>query len=90
MCNIETIWNRILVHEGEQFETISGLPFTYEIAGNIFLPDRANQNIPRSEFEKAIAVGLPIDGPGEISDLVRGSAYIWAVLHDRRIRQAEW
>jgi hypothetical protein len=28
---------------------------------------------------------MPIDGPGAIRDLVRGSAYIWAILNDKRI-----
>ena len=90
MCDIEIIWNRVIAHEREQFETITGLPFTYEIAGNIFRPSRAEQDISRSEFEKAVGVGLPIDGPGVINEIVRGPAYIWAVLHDRRIRQNDW
>jgi hypothetical protein len=90
MCDIAVVWNRMAAHEGEEFETIRGLPFTYTIDGNIFRSSRAEQDIPRSEFEKAIIAGLPVEGPGAINNLVRGPAYIWAVLHDRRIRQDDW
>lgn len=83
------VWNRILACEGEQLETITGLPFTYEISGEIFIGSRTQYNISKSDFERAYA-HVPIQGPGVISNLVRGSAYIWAVLHDRRIRQSDW
>ena len=77
----ETVWRRILFCEGEEFATISGLPFEYEVSGNIFRVNRTQYNIQRSDFERAYA-HVPIAGPGDISKLVRGSAYIWAVLHD--------
>ena len=73
----------------KEFETKTGKPFSYEIAGNVFSPSRTKYNIGKKDFEKALN-HFPLDGPGEISNLVRGSAYIWAVLHDRRIRQGEW
>lgn len=76
--------------EGEQFETITDLTFTYTTEGNVFRTDRANQDISRSGFEKVIEIGLPLEGPGSISKLVRGSAYVCAVLHDCRVRQANW
>ncbi len=28
---------------------------------------------------------MPVEGPGRINDLVRGPAYIWAILNDNRI-----
>ena len=85
----ETVWRRILSSEGEQFETIRGLPFTYEISGNIFSSSRTRYNISRADFERAYE-HVPIQGPGDISNLVRGSVYIWSVLHDRRIKQGNW
>ena len=87
--SIDTIWKRLESLQGEQFETISGKPFTYEISGNVFVSSRTDFNLSRADFEKALAL-VPIGGPGEISDLVRGSAYIWAVLHDRRVRKSDW
>ena len=86
---IGTLWQRLTKYEGHDFDTISGKPFTYEIAGNIFVPSRTKFNLGKSDFEKALAL-VPIGGPGEVSNLVRGSAYIWAVLHDQRIRQKDW
>ena len=83
------VFNRILAHKGETFHTITGLPFTYEIRGNIFYPSRTHYQISRSDFEKAYDM-VPIKGPGIINDIVRGPTYIWAVLHDQRISLGEW
>ena len=87
--SIEEIWTRIKKLEGQKFITKRGISFVYEISGNIFRPGHVNQNIPKTDFEKALEL-VPIDGPGVISDLVRGSAYIWAVLHDQRVSQGDW
>lgn len=89
MPNAETVWNRIKALQGEHFETKTGKEFTFEIAGNVFNPSRTKYNISKANFEKALEL-VPLDGPGDISNLVRGSAYIWAVLHDRRVRKQEW
>ena len=86
---IETIWLRLKQLEGESFETKTGLPFTFEISGDVFRPSRTKYNISKGDFAKALEL-VPIEGPGEIRDLVRGSAYIWAVLHDSRIKKADW
>ena len=83
------IWDRVVKHAGQAFHTRKGLPFPYDVNGNTVVPGRAKQNIPRSDFEKAYNV-VPLEGPGEISREVRGSAYIWAILHDARIRQGQW
>ena len=65
------------------------LPFTYAVKDGGFFPSRTNYRISRSDFEKACQI-VPISGPGEISRMVRGSAYIWAVLHDARISGGRW
>lgn len=88
-CPFNEVWRRIVAEQGEEFETITALPFTYEIIGEIFIGSRTKYSISRSDFDRAYE-HVPIEGPGEISNLVRGSAYIWAVLHDRRIRQGNW
>ena len=82
--DFETVWQRLRGHQGEEFKTKTGLPFSYKISGDIFWPSRTNYNIAKSDFAKAFEL-LPIAGPGEINELVRGPAYVWAVLHDRRI-----
>ena len=89
MPNIDEIWRRIERHEGEEFHTKKGLPFTYAIQGEIFRSSRANRNIPRRDFEKALKIA-PFDGPGDLNRMVQGPAYVWAVLHDPRIRQRDY
>ena len=88
MKSIEVVWSRILQHEGERFETLTGRPFTYTVTGHVLRTDRTDFNLPRSQFEKALDL-VPAAGPGELRDL-RGPSYIYAILHDKRIRQADW
>lgn len=83
-ASIDEVWSRVKRHEGETFRKKRGEEFTYTVSGSVLRPSCAKQNLPRSEFAKALAV-WPLDGPGAISNLVRGSAYIWAILHDGRI-----
>lgn len=87
--SLEYVWARIKSLEGERFETKTGKEFTYTVKGEVFRVSRANQNISKQNFRKALDL-VPLDGPGEIRTLVRGSAYVWAVLHDQRIRQGDW
>ena len=89
MPDINKIWRRIERHRGEEFHTKTGLPFTYELQGEIFRPSRTTQNISRGDFERALSIA-PFDGPGDVNRMVGGPAYIWAVLHDSRIRQEDY
>jgi len=85
----EEIWSRIVGYAGEVFRTITGLKFTYEIDGEGFYPSRTKYRISKTDFRKAYEI-TPIEGPGAINEIVRGPAYIWAVLHDQRISLGEW
>jgi hypothetical protein len=89
MPPFEEIWNRIIAQAGQIFYTKTGLEFTYEINGDIFCPSRTHYKIPKADFEIAYAL-VPIDGPGVINNIVRGPAYVWAVLHDQRISNGMW
>lgn len=82
--NFDLIWKRICEHAGDSFETKSGRPFTYEIDGNAVIPSRTDYRLGKGDFQKAYGLH-PVDGPGDLNQLVRGPAYIWAVLHDHRI-----
>lgn len=77
-------WKRILTHSNETFYTKSGLEFTYHIKGDGFFPSRTTYRISKADFRKVHDI-FPIEGPGVINDIVRGPAYVWAVLHDQRI-----
>ena len=83
--HFDSVWLSITSLDGQTFHTKKGLPFTYSVDGNTITPSRANQAISRSDFEKAHAL-MPLEGPGEISSIVRGSAYVWAILNDGRVR----
>lgn len=87
--HFDDVWNLILSLEGEQFQTKTGLPFTYEVRGNIAYSSRAQYPISRSDFERVVEIG-PFDGPGPICYLVRGPAYVWAILHDPRVKHVAW
>ena len=87
--DIDSAWARIRSHAGEEFETITGKPFTYEVSGSVFRPSRTKYNISESDFVKALRL-WPLEGPGQINNLVRGPAYVWAVLHDQRISRGDW
>jgi hypothetical protein len=85
----EEVWKRILACEGKEFKTITSLPFTYEMRGCSLRPSRTEYNISKSDIAKAYAM-VPLSGPGKITKLVRGPAYMWAILHDKRISLGEW
>ena len=88
MVNIDAIWARIKTYKGEKFHQIRGAEFTYEVVGSAVVPDRTNRNIPKSDFEKAIAF-LPLENTTTIHNL-QGPSYIYAILMDKRIRKDGW
>src|SRR5205807_2155501 len=70
-------------HQGETFHLVRGNPFSYRVVGNVLNPNRTNRNIPRSNFEKALAL-LPLKSTTDLKHL-QGPSYIYAILTDRRI-----
>ena len=89
MPPFELIWGRIVALQGEQFATITGLPFTYQVEGDALYPNRTDYRLSRRDVETAYGM-VPISGPGVINRTVRGPAYIWAILHDSRVAQGAW
>lgn len=88
----EVVWRRVVSHQGEQFQTVRGLPFTFEVegAGIWFFREgkRVNRKLTRTQFEVAVS-RCPLARTTEISDLM-DYPYVFAVLTDRRIRGQEW
>lgn len=81
----EEVWARIVAHAGETFYTKTGLEFTYSVEGNGFYPSRTSyRGISKEDFRIANEK-WPIEKLSEISDIVRGPSYVWAVLNDQRI-----
>ena len=83
-AGFEEIWTRICSLEGESFETKTGLAFTYTLDGEAVIPSRTQYRLGKNEFAKAYEQ-LPLDGPGPLNSLVRGPAYVWAILRDKRL-----
>ena len=88
-ASVDAVWRRLKNLEGEEFRTKTGLPFTYEISSDTFRPSRTEYKVSKADFERALAL-VPFDGPGTINSIVRGPAYVWAVLHDQRVRMGDW
>ncbi len=82
--DFQSIWLNIIHCEGEEFRTITGLPFTYKIEDNYLNTNRTDYPLSKSEFKKAAAI-KNLSGPGQISDFVRGPSYVYAILTDDRI-----
>lgn len=84
-----SVWYRIKKLEGQELNTKTGLPFTFEVSGDVLRPSRTDYNISKSEFGKALDL-VPFNGPGLVNDLVRGPAYVWAILHHPVVRGDDW
>lgn len=73
------LWEQIKAHEGQVFYTVRGKELCYTVQGNTIIPSRTRYQLSRADFEKAFQQ-MPLSGPGQISSLVRGSSYIYAIL----------
>jgi len=83
--DFKAIWDRILQNEGEEFKTVTGLPFTYKIINGEVVPNRTNFPLGKVNFEKAAEL-MPLKSVGQISNIVYGSSYVYSILTDVRIR----
>jgi hypothetical protein len=87
-ADVAQIWERIEAHRGEEFRTVRGELFSYDVHGNIVIPRPQKgkptaRQLPKSDFGKALA-RKPLSGPSQIKDL-QGSSYIYGILTDPRI-----
>lgn len=83
------IWNRIDSLVGQLFHTKTGREFTYMVSGNTIVPSRTDYQLSKADFEKVYRM-VPLSGPGSVNGIVRGPAYIWAILHDERVTKGAW
>ncbi|MET9019902.1 DUF262 domain-containing protein [Actinopolymorpha sp. NPDC004070] len=85
MDGFDRLWARIEACAGQEFHTTTGLPFVYRVEGSHLTPDRTGYSIHVSQFRKAYDL-MPLTGPGQINSLVRGPAYVYAILTDQRMQ----
>jgi hypothetical protein len=88
----EVVWRAIQNHQGEQFHTVRGLPFTFEVEGNgIWFfrgRKRIERKLTRTQVETAIS-RCPLQSTTEIKDLM-DYPYLFALLMDPRVRGQAW
>jgi len=99
--SFETVWNRICSLRGQEFRTKTGKPFTYVVESGTTVwverdGKRINQSLVKSNFSQVYSMmqSKPVPGPGAINkeaisreeSQVRGPSYVWAILHDERVR----
>ncbi len=87
--SFDAVWERIVGREREFFQTSKGRYFTYRIEDDALLPSRSDIRIPRSDFALAFSM-VPIPTSAKLNRLVDAPSYIWAILHDERIRCGAW
>jgi hypothetical protein len=85
----DVVWERILQHQGEEFRQRRGGAFTYEVRGDVLMPDRTATGIARSQFEQAYEF-VPLAKVSEVPARLWGPSYIFAILMDERIRAGDW
>jgi hypothetical protein len=88
MPNIDHVWGRFRLHEGQTFVQKTGKTFTYTVRGNVLRPNTTNRNLPKSQFANALEK-VPVGGPGSFVGL-QGPSYLYAILMDHRIRGTDW
>src|SRR5262245_56145473 len=86
--NASVVWRRIEAHQGDDFATKTGKPFTYTIRNGAVRPSRTDWQISRGDFEKALE-RVPLKNTTEVHDL-QGPSFIYAILMDERIRAEDW
>lgn len=81
----ESLWELLRQHEGEEFLTFKGLPFTYSIRGNELFVDRKDKSITLAtimlSYENAIKIienGNTVSGPKKLGTF--GASYIFPIF----------
>lgn len=92
------VWDLIIKYSGQdtqpRFQTKRDLPLTYDLVDDYVIPSRTAWRIPKANFELYYDRG-PVDGPGgilkdETLKKIQGPSYLWAIMHDERIRPKDW
>ena len=78
VVNVDDVWARIQTCAEQEFRTVTGIPFTYEVPGNYLRVHGIDRNLSRTNFVKAIKL-MPADGPGQLQGR-QGASYTWAIL----------
>ncbi|MCT4662637.1 MAG: hypothetical protein N4A40_12320 [Tissierellales bacterium] len=83
---INTIWNRIVENEGNEFKQIRGKVFKYKIKGNSIELTTTNRAIHKNVVEEAMKF-VPLENTVPLQNL-QAPSYLFAILMDSRIRKS--
>lgn len=86
--DIDEIWERMIAHEGQEFEQIRGQAFTYEIDDKALTPSTTDFDLTKENFANALPF-LPFENTVCIQHLF-GPSYVYVILMDERISQGDW
>lgn len=78
------IWEKVVQHQGEIFQTVTGLEFTYRVSGEKVIHTRSKATLSKRDFETAVIIN-----PQKAFDLhnsVTGPSYVYAIITDDRIK----
>lgn len=84
----DAAWDRLTRNQGQAFQTVTGLPFTYEVLYRYFRVSRTGRNLSRANFDTAVEL-MPCDGPATLRGL-QSASYVHAILMDPRLRAGAW
>ena len=79
---IDFVWRNLKLNEGEPFFTKTGRPFSYQVRNNYIVLLNTPRTIPKWQVEEALGIQAEtVTAYGKY----QGPAYLYALLHDRRI-----
>ena len=87
--DFDSVWQKIIMSENNNFKTVTGKVFSYTISGTLLHPvvkDKEIRNISKNNIEKAF-LEWPVSKPSGFSSSIQGTSYLFALFADKRIME---
>jgi hypothetical protein len=90
---LERTWRRIVAHQGAEFRTVTGHPFTHNVEDESVIRfylngKRRNHHLTRDQVDQAISM-CPVSKPSAFKKLPN-HPYLFGLIMDPRIRSTDW
>ena len=86
--HIQTVWNNIILHEGEPFYKIRGGEYTYTVCGDLLVINGIKGGrITKNTLAKALNITNPTPRKIELAGCWAPS-YIYGIITDKRIKDS--
>ncbi len=83
--NINQLWDKIKMHEGELFKTKTKLPFTYIIENGRVVIERNGKKYIAKKSDFQFVLENPNEQRHVYRDQMRVSSYVLGIINDGRI-----